>query len=495
MVTDDRASIDALDRFWDEVADGQPGIAADLDPVAAAVVRRFQRLPDVSTPRPGAVDRVWDRVAHPLDSHHANDFDQAPDVRPIARALPRTTTTRARLGPQRRWSTHLATAALVAVTLASAFLTFRGEQVRPGGAGNVSIPGAERAVSGTKDGVPMFRGNAAHTGVEPGPGPAGTPTIRWRLTVDGPLTEAVAIADGTIYANDGNALIAIDAADGVTRWQSRLGDSPLRGAPAVADGTVFVTDNVGTTFAVDARTGVGRWSRDGGVWQPDVTSGSPTVTDGTVIVFDEGVSGIDAATGADRWHSTLVCFGAPVVARGVLYVSCYDQGVHAIDVATGTELGHLDAYRIFLSLTVSEGMVYGQQLSGGVFAIDGMDGSERWQANTLQTSILSPLARAENRVFTVDGFDVLALDATTGSEVWRHQIAGGVTTAPVVAAGVIYVGTDDHGVYAIDAATGEERWHVTVAGPIVTEPAVVDGVVFVGDGTNTLYALGSANGS
>lgn len=495
MIPDDRASLDALDRFWDEVAAGRPGVAADLDPADAVVIRRFQRLPNAAAPRRGAADRVWDRIAVG-DGLRGNTVRSAVPV-PLSRRTPSLLP----LPPARPWfnaerrrwlSAQFAMAALLVVTFASAFVAFRGEQAGLGTTDGQPVGGTVWTIPGAANDVPMFRGNAAHTGEEPGPGPGDTPRIGWRLTADGPLTEGMAMVDGTIYANAGNTLLAIDATTGAMRWRLPVGESPLRGAPAVAGGSVFVTDTSGTIIAVDARTGVERWSRNGGLSSSGADSGSPTVAGGTVIVFDRGVSAIDAVTGAYRWHSTLVCYGAPVVSASIIYASCQDRGLHAIDLATGVDLGHLDPYRSFLSLVVIRNSVYGVEVGGPVIAIDRTDGSERWQISTLQTSLISPIASAGGRIFVVDGFDLVAVDATTGGEVWRHQIAGGVATAPVVAAGTVYVGAYDHRVFGLDAATGEERWQVAVAGSIVTEPAVVDGVVYVGDDTNTLYALGSA---
>src|SRR5207237_6914517 len=47
--------------------------------------------------------------------------------------------------------------------------------------------------------VPTFRGDVARTGRMPGPPPAVTPSVRWELHADGPLTSAPVVSRGTVY--------------------------------------------------------------------------------------------------------------------------------------------------------------------------------------------------------------------------------------------------------------------------------------------------------
>ena len=57
---------------------------------------------------------------------------------------------------------------------------------------------AERSSTGR---VPMFRGNPAHTGVHPGPGPSGPPALLWRFETGLGGATSPAVVDGVVYAS------------------------------------------------------------------------------------------------------------------------------------------------------------------------------------------------------------------------------------------------------------------------------------------------------
>ena len=56
----------------------------------------------------------------------------------------------------------------------------------------------------------MFRGNAAGTGEQPGPGPEGDPVLLWQFDTDGRVDSTPAVVDGVVYvgSSDG-ALYAV----------------------------------------------------------------------------------------------------------------------------------------------------------------------------------------------------------------------------------------------------------------------------------------------
>ena len=72
--------------------------------------------------------------------------------------------------------------------------------------------------------VETYRGNAARTGVMPGPGPAGTPQVAWQFAAGGPFGSSPVVRDGVVYAVSGDGVVhAIDLATGVERWSVALG--------------------------------------------------------------------------------------------------------------------------------------------------------------------------------------------------------------------------------------------------------------------------------
>ena len=97
--------------------------------------------------------------------------------------------------------------------------------------------------------------------------------------------------------------------------------------PLVADGVAYFADGFGTTFAVDARTGVQRWrtNRPGNARSLEVC--------GPVVLMNNGpVEVLDRATGRPRGRLLADddTAGQTAVADGVVYVSA-KSGVYAFD--------------------------------------------------------------------------------------------------------------------------------------------------------------------
>jgi hypothetical protein len=104
-------------------------------------------------------------------------------------------------------------------------------------------------------GISMYRGGPARTGVMPGPGPVGEPTLLWQINAKGKVAVMPAVVGGMVYiADDSGTVQALDEATGTARWQRELG-GPVDGSPAVAGGRLFVGTEAGQVVAFDAVTG------------------------------------------------------------------------------------------------------------------------------------------------------------------------------------------------------------------------------------------------
>ena len=69
-----------------------------------------------------------------------------------------------------------------------------------------SVPGTD---------VPMFRGNPAHTSVQPGADPEGATSVRRRVDTDGAVFSSPAVVDGVVYVGSWDGSVdAVDAESG-----------------------------------------------------------------------------------------------------------------------------------------------------------------------------------------------------------------------------------------------------------------------------------------
>jgi outer membrane protein assembly factor BamB len=347
----------------------------------------------------------------------------------------------------------------------------------------------------------VYRGNAARTGAQPGPGPASAPTELWQVALNEPvLSSAIVVARVAYVKAWDNKLHALDAETGKERWSFATGG--LDTAPAVADGTVYAggadrDETSGTLYAIDAKSGREVWHHQ---TPCALSDSSPVVVDG--VVYVGGGNGketagalyaIDAASGNEVWSfdTGMPVWSAPAVAKGTVYVGGggldWKHGaVFAIDAKSGDEVWtfKVDDGPVLASPAVSGGLVYAT--SGSLHAIDAKSGKTVWTLANGNAAFDTAPAVA-NHVVYVGGTKLVALDTRSGKTIWTFAGTRAYVASPVVADGVVYAGTYDGELLAIDAAKGIAIWRyeVKVAGDtaarqIESSPAVVDGRIYFG---------------
>jgi len=172
-------------------------------------------------------------------------------------------------------------------------------------AGTLSLACAltARVVSGASDAT-MFRGNLLHTGVYDAPGVPELHGVKWKFKTGGRVYSSPAVAEGTVFvgSNDGN-LYAVDAATGTQKWkfatkgEKRFAAKHIHGllpesepmpdpfdfylsSPAVSNGVVYFGSGDGNVYALDADSGVLKWTFQTG----DVVHASPALAEGRLFI-------------------------------------------------------------------------------------------------------------------------------------------------------------------------------------------------------------------
>jgi outer membrane protein assembly factor BamB len=493
---------DRLRDAWDRVVQGESPAFTGLDPASIAVVRRLHDLYRPPAPDPDFLTHLEKDL---LDATAPVAAIVSPG--PIAwgdRVAARPGTDR--IAPpgasvRRGWAlTHLATAALLVLTLGSVFVAFGGRQL------------PELLTSPRRNGPDVsaatVRGNPARTGVNPGPGPAAAPEVRWALAMAA-LIEPV-VADGTVYVATYDGFFhAFDAATGRERWRRDVG-APNQGyaPPAVAAGVVYVGLSDGFFYALDGGNGDVRWRYAVGT----ASCAAPAVVEG--IVYGAAGCGqpggtvfaLDATTGKERWRIEVAGgrVSTPAVAGGTIFLAAgglagglavepsgvfgpVDLATHllALDAATGQTRWQFDtAGGIFSAPAVADGIVYVGSESG-LWALAAANGSPVWRFRAEgSAAVWASPAVADGRVFVTGTNErgyLFALDARTGEERWRFKTwdLQYSTTGPTVVDGVVYVSITYGDVFALDAVTGAQRWDISINHLIVAAPTVVDGFIYL----------------
>jgi outer membrane protein assembly factor BamB len=275
-------------------------------------------------------------------------------------------------------------------------------------------------------------------------GPEGTD---WATSVTDTYDPAPLVATETVVAvgvrGDGiesTRVHAVEKATGETRWTADLGR--LTGT-AIDDDHVYVGLHGGsqaTVVAFDLASGDRVWQR-----RVDSRASATALDDGTLYVANGGLTALDTADGAVRWHHDSI------------------EGTRFTIVAAPED-----------QLTATDGVVY-YGASGGVMAIDGTDGTERWTwgAEDWRTTNAGP-HRFGGSVYAggEDDPSLVALDAD-GAERWRRSFGRARVVGlhdgsrPLVATGTRKGSDAGFGtVYRVDPADGREVGEVRFDAPI-----------------------------
>lgn len=339
----------------------------------------------------------------------------------------------------------------------------------------------------------MFRGDAAHTGVQASAAPRQFHRVKWRFPTGDRVVSSPVWHAGVVYvgSDDGN-VYAIDAASGRQRWMQRTG-GPVSSTPAVAAGKVFATSYDGRLYALDAGDGQVLWkfSSDGerrfearGLhgMQPrqqtfsdpfDVFLSSPVVVHDTVY-FGSGdghVYAVDAGSGTLRWKFRTgdVVHASPAHADGLIVVGSWDGRLYALDARTGalrwTFQGGTDPLLhnqqgFQSSPAIVDGVVYSGSRDAHVYAIDARTGQEKWRFATAASWVISSPAVAGGRVYfaTSDSSLVHVVDAASGKPVLQQQGKAYVFSSPAIAGDVMLLGVLNGTLEARDRDSGELLW-------------------------------------
>lgn len=294
-----------------------------------------------------------------------------------------------------------------------------------------------------------------------------------------------------------SVLYAFSPSDGALRWCDRFAlthggscpldmscpapPSTLLGEPLAADDTVYVCADPetqhGTLYALDARDGSVRWSRQ---------------TDCAVVSMPFG----DSAT--------------PVAGGGVVY-----SGAYALRAADGHVLWRSGVAESFAA--VQGGVVYAYSPSrNAVYALSATDGAVRW-SYTLNAPLAGVPSATPNTVYAVDLVgdeapgpigpnptatpdprfaptqpDLFVLDAATGALRWKAAVGPLGGASAVESGGAVYI-TSRGGLHALDAATGTARWSLTLPALGTSTVRLDAGTLYVAD--DGVYAVNAADGA
>jgi outer membrane protein assembly factor BamB len=314
----------------------------------------------------------------------------------------------------------------------------------------------------------------------------------WRFEAIDPVQTAPLYDQGedVVYfgANDG-ALYKVSASNGALLWRFET-NAEIGRRPALQNGLVYAVNANDTVVAVDAKSGLLRWTqhRTPAFGMEIAGYAGPLVTPERVYVaFSDGrVAAYDPADGSDRW---------PLIDLTAEVEQIQGDVPRYFDV---------DTTPVIDTLSVG-GVVYVASYAGGVFALDAQTGARVW-LNDHATGVtelvlwrepahaprdgVGPPEPARKLLFASSGTTGLwALATEDGREIWRRRLPEGGASAPVPVAGALLVSTTRYGLFLLSTLDGAVIDGLDLANGLSMTPAVVGRRAFVMSNTGIFLGL------
>jgi len=295
--------------------------------------------------------------------------------------------------------------------------------------------------------------------------------LKWTYSAGGYISKPPVIANNVAYicAFGVGKLLAVDATTGVLKWSySRTNFQMFDNTFTVANGVLYITGqdtaDGGYTisdmlFAFDANTGSLKWKYNTKIQNSSAYRDAAVFNN--VVYFSAGakVYAVDAINGTLKWtYTTASQYGFSThcaISNGVVYVGDIpiyngNSKVYALDAVTG-------AVKWTYTIPEVNKSVYGISVVNGVVYF-GTYGSGTWTGA------------------------LYALDANTGSVKWKNtnHIDVGMVG---VANGIVYANVNNGGwhLQAFDANTGVFKWYASNYN--YGDASISNGLLFAGSGS------------
>lgn len=254
--------------------------------------------------------------------------------------------------------------------------------------------------------------------------------------------------------SESGKIYALDAQSGELVWQESIKGEVIT-APAVDSGVVVVNTASGIMKAFNADNGEELWKIDQdvpaltlrGISQPVIASGGVVVGTGkggvNVYLLNKGQQGwsteIGEPTGSTELERVIDVDSSPVVFGDKIYAVSSRGNLAAIELKSGRILWKRQ-YSSYRQISIYRNTIFLTNLRGHVYAIDRVNGIERWSNLALANRNVTGPAIIDNYVVVGDFEGYLHwLSQETGEIVARHEVdSSGIHSTPTVIDNVLY---------------------------------------------------------
>jgi outer membrane protein assembly factor BamB len=266
--------------------------------------------------------------------------------------------------------------------------------------------------------------------------------------------------------SENGKVFALDAQTGEQSWEVNIKGEVIN-APAIDSGIVVVNSASGIMKALNADNGEELWKIEQdvpaltlrGISAPAIASGGVLVGTGKggvdVYLLDSGQQGwstdIGEATGSTELERVIDVDSAPVVFGDKVYAISSRGNLAAIDLKSGRVLWKRQ-YSSYRQISIYRNTIFLTNTRGHIYAIDRVNGIERWSNLALSNRGVSGPAVIDDYGVVGDFEGYLHwIDQETGDIVARHKVDGsGIHSTPTAVDNVLYSQSRDGLLQAIE---------------------------------------------
>lgn len=289
----------------------------------------------------------------------------------------------------------------------------------------------------------------------------------WDSRVSALLSGGPAAGSDKVFIGSENGKVyALDAQTGELLWEENVKGEVIN-APAFESGMVVVNSASGILKALNAETGEEVWKVEQdvpaltlrGISAPIIVSGGVLIGTGKggvdVYLLNSGQQGwsadIGEPTGSTELERVIDVDSAPIAFGDKVYSVSSRGNLAAIDLKSGRILWKRQ-YSSYRQISIYRNTIFLTNLRGHVYAIDRINGIERWSNLALANRGVSGPAVIDDYVVVGDFEGYLHwLNQETGEIVARHEVdSSGVHATPTVVDNILYSQSRDGDLQAIE---------------------------------------------
>lgn len=281
------------------------------------------------------------------------------------------------------------------------------------------------------------------------------------LLSGGPVTGGRKVFVGS----ENGDVYALDEATGEILWQTKVKGEVLA-APTFESNVVLVNTVSGVLTALDAQNGEELWKVEQdvppltlrGISAPAAASGGVLIGtpsgELTVYILENGQQGwsvnLGEPTGSTELDRVVDVDAKPLIIGETVYAVSSRGNLSSLELRTGRVLWQRQ-YSSFRQINIARNNIYITDVKGHVYAIDRLNGLERWSnASLTNRNVTGPAV--QGKYVVVGDFEGYLhwLDVDTGDIVSRTEVdSSGIYATPTVANDILYVQSRDGDLKAI----------------------------------------------